>query len=477
MKKRRKTETSNSSEWYDATLIDVKPTRLSGFVFLLLCLMLILPTIAYGAVDSWALAILSTGAALIAVLWLADAFINKEFRFSTNLLQLPLIGIILIGLIQLLPLRNLGISNELLPIPADNSLSIDPYTIHLAIANYAIYLVFFAAALTFINNQARLRKMVFVIILFSSTMAFFGIIQSLSGADSIYGVRPASYGKPFASFVNRHHFGAFMEMTIGLSLSLLYGNSTKPDKKFLLIIAVVLMGIALMLTGSRGAILSLFAVVGFVTLLNLVAKPRDHHEFDETPQKSALARKVILIASSLMLILVLIGAVLFIGGDSSLTRGFNLSTNVGLDNKADIGTGRRHIWGVALQVFRDNPVIGTGLDSFGIAYTKYDTENGAWRVEQAHNDYLQTLADAGILGFACVAAFIFFLFKQGLGTLHQVSDRFRRGVVLGSLGGCFGILIHSFFDFPLRTPSNALFFLMLAALATGFINYPKLYKK
>src|SRR5829696_6572191 len=117
MKKHSRTATSKSSEWFDATLIDVKPTRLSGLIFGLLCAILILSTIAYGAVDTWALAILSIGAGLIAILWLTDSFLSKEFRFTTNPLQLPIIGVILIGLIQLLPLRNLGISNDLLPIP------------------------------------------------------------------------------------------------------------------------------------------------------------------------------------------------------------------------------------------------------------------------------------------------------------------------------------------------------------------------
>jgi hypothetical protein len=39
-------------------------------------------------------------------------------------------------------------------------------------------------------------------------------------------------------------------------------------------------------------------------------------------------------------------------------------------------------------------------------------------------------------------------------------------VALASLSGCFAVLVHSFFDFTLHTTSNALLFLVLAALAT-----------
>jgi hypothetical protein len=39
-------------------------------------------------------------------------------------------------------------------------------------------------------------------------------------------------------------------------------------------------------------------------------------------------------------------------------------------------------------------------------------------------------------------------------------------VATGALAGCFAVLVHSFFDFTLHTTSNALLFLILAALAT-----------
>ncbi|MBA3692276.1 MAG: hypothetical protein H0W77_02380, partial [Acidobacteria bacterium] len=57
------------------------------------------------------------------------------------------------------------------------------------------------------------------------------------------------------------------------------------------------------------------------------------------------------------------------------------------------------------------------------------------------------------------------------------SDRFRRSTAVGALAGCFGILIHSFFDFPLRTPSNAFFFLTLTILATASITPLKVSRK
>lgn len=437
--------------------------RTSGIIFFLLCAALIFAPVAFGAVDYWAAGILALIAFLIAVLWLFDAWKTGEFCFNTSRLQLPLIGLILIGLIQMLPLRSADVAAGLLSIPASSALSLDPYTTRFAVIQLGVYLIFFAAALTFIDSQQRLRKMVLLIIIFGALMAFFGILQRLANPEGIYGVRLTPYAVPFGSFVNQHHFAAFMEMTIGVTLGLLYNKSTKRDKRLLLVIAVVIMGIALVFTSSRGGILSLFGVIGFVTLANLLQKKTDE---DDAP-KSSFQNKLALVGGGLALIVVLFGSILLLGGGDSLTRG------IGFINQNDISNGRSHFWSVALQIIRDNPILGAGLDSFGVAFTRYDTWNGLLRVEQAHNDYLQIFADGGILGFACAAAFIYFLFRQGLEKINGTTDRFRRGVAVGALAGCFGILLHSFFDFPLRTPSNAFYFLTLATLATVIIHHSK----
>ena len=120
-----------------------------------------------------------------------------------------------------------------------------------------------------------------------------------------------------------------------------------------------------------------------------------------------------------------------------------------------------------MKIFLKNPILGAGFDAFGgVAFTKFDTWNGFFRVEQAHNDYLQILADGGVVAFACAAAFILLLFNRGIGVIRRSTSPGRRSIAIGALAGCFGILVHSFFDFPLRTLSNSYFFLLLAALAT-----------
>lgn len=466
-------QTSKAGDWYNATLIgDDKPSRLSAVVYFALLALAVFAVLAYGAVDVGTLGLTALFAGLIGILWLLDSWLKGEFLFSDSLLQVPLLGLIIIGLIQLLPVRSADVSKDLLDAPISQTLSFAPSLTRFALIQLIVYLIFFAAALTFIGNQKRLRKTVFATIIFGGLAAFLGILQRLAGVDGIYGIRRTADAVTFASYVNQHHFAALMEMTIGLTLSVLFTRKLGKEKRILLAAAAVVMGMAILFTGSRGGLISLVAVVAFVGAANFLGNRRSREKnTEETKNKSRFPRKLTYIVGGLALILGLLGAVILLGGDESLVRGFNLTAD-----QTDATNGRKYFWQTAFKIIFDHPIIGTGLDSFGVVFTRYDSWNGNLRVEQAHNDYIQILADAGILGFACVASFIILLFKQSLQIITKASDNFRRSVAAGALAGCVGILIHSLFDFPLRTPANGYFFLLLAVLATASISYPKLYR-
>lgn len=431
-------------------------TLASNIIFFLLCLIPVYTAVAFGAVETASLGLLSITTGLIAMLWLYDAWKRGEFTFSTNSLQFAVLGLILIGLIQLLPLRSpSGVSPELLSATPTSSLSLAPYETRFAVILLIVNFVFFAAFLTFVSSWKRAKKVVFFLIIFGSLMAFYGILQELASPTAIYGYRDIGQTSPFGSFFNGHHFAAFMEMTIALPIALLFGKATQKDKRYLLIIAALLMGIAIVFTSSRGGFLSLLAIVGFVIAVNILGKSKDRQK------EESFYKKFSLIGGGLALLIVLLGLVLLLGGDTALVRTLSMQTGT-----EDITNGRLHFWSIAWQNFLNYPILGTGLDSYGFIYPQYDTWSGIFRVERAHNDYLQVLSDAGILGFACVVSFIYFLFRQGLREIATAENSFRQSVAVGALAGCFGILIHSFFDFPLRTPSNSFYFLMLAALAT-----------
>lgn len=434
-------------------------------MMILIAVIPIVAVLSYGAVEPWAFALLTVLTAIMMLVWISDALLQKEIRYHTTALQWPIVGLIAICVVQLLPLRSPEIASGLLSETAVSSLSLNPYATRFGLVQLILFAVFFLAAFVYINHADRLRRMVGVTIIFAAAMAFFGILQRLASPEGIYGWRPTPQAIPFASFVNQHHFAAFMEMSIGITLALLVGKSTDKEKRLLLVIAVVLMGIAVLLTGSRGGVLSLVGVVGFVLIVTYMRGGGSHEDFTESGNRAGFRKKLGFVGIGIGFLALLAGGALLLGGDASVSR------SLGLTAQGDISSGRLHFWSVAIKIFLDYPILGAGFDAFGTAYTKYDTMNGLFRVEQAHNEYLQTLADTGILGLAAVISFVVLLFKKGFQRITGEHSHYRRGVAIGALGGCFGILIHSFFDFPLRTSSNAYFFLLLTVFATAAIRF------
>ncbi|MGI8493839.1 MAG: hypothetical protein ACR2L1_00820, partial [Pyrinomonadaceae bacterium] len=89
MIKNRKNRDSEYADSFDggAAVVNEKSWRQS-VIFFILCGILVVSTVAYGAVDPWATGLLSIFTGLIVLLWLADSFSNHSFNFSSNLIQL-----------------------------------------------------------------------------------------------------------------------------------------------------------------------------------------------------------------------------------------------------------------------------------------------------------------------------------------------------------------------------------------------------
>lgn len=434
----------------------IRHTLASRFAFLMVCLAITLSALAYGTVHYWALAIFFLGGMTILILWLIDSWNLGTFRISRNVLQLPLLGMFLLGLFQLLPLRrpeDIGIHS----ISLVSSLSFDPYSTRLLLVQVAALGIYFAAVLVFTDTPKRLRLLVRTIGVFGFFLAIFGLTQSFTSPDKIYWMRELPQSQAFGPFINRHHFAGYMELALALPLGLVFTGAIEKEKRFIYVFAAGLMAVALIMTNSRGGIISLVAELFFLVATMGLRRHRHKKRHEARPPriKSAAMKAGLALA----LIVALFGGVVLLGGEDALTR------VIGSVNTDDPTTGRAHFWSVTVDIIKTHPWIGTGLGAFGVVYTGYDSRSGMYRLEQAHNDYLQVLSDGGIIGAVIGLFFVVNLFRMGF-TRRDSRDEFRRGVATGAMAGCFAVLVHSFFDFTLHTPANALLFLVLAALAT-----------
>lgn len=400
---------------------------------------MVFTTIAYGAVHQVVLALTYVLLAVVVMLWALDCFRGGALRFSTSYLQIPLYGAAIFGLIQIIPFGTVSAGGvDGLP----RTISYEPFATQVNALHFFGLAAFLSVMLVLINSASRLRKVAGFIVIFGSIFAFFAIIQSVLSPTSIYGIYDRPYAQPFGSFVSRNNFAGWMEMAVAVPLGMLFAGSVRADKKLLYITATVLMGISIVVSGSRGGLVALLAQVGFVLILTFARQK---------------GRAWIGVLLAIAMVGVIIAGTAFVGGDSSLTR---ITDDTAVTSEA---SSRPRIWANTIKMIGENMPFGVGLGAYGAAYTKFDPSSGLERVDQAHNDFLQVLSDAGIVGGALGLLFLYLIFSKGLRASKGEND-YRRGLAVGVFAGIFGVLIHSLFDFVLHTTALSLLFLVLLAV-------------
>ncbi|MBX3283573.1 MAG: O-antigen ligase family protein [Acidobacteria bacterium] len=417
---------------------------LNSSIFVSLCVIVALATLAYGTVHQPTLALFYIVMTTVAMIWLIAGWVKGELTFSRHVFQIPLIAAAVYAFVQTIPFGHIAEIAGVAGIP--RTLSLSPFDTTMSALHMLVLALFLGVMLAMIDRARRIEKVVNFILIFGFAYAFYAILQSFLSPTRIYGVLERL--SPFGSFVNRHNFAAFIEMTIAVPLGMLMSGAVRRDRKLIYITAVVWMGIALLMSGSRGGLVAMLAGVGLIFVL--------------TTRAHGKKKKLVLVGVTVATIAVIVVGAIMIGGETSLSR-FAETAEAG-----DVTTDRLQIWTVTLKVIVAHLPFGAGIGAFGQAYTPFDTFNGLSRVEQAHNDYLQVLADAGLIGAVIAGGFLYSVFVA-IKRNTRVENGFRRGVAVGAAAGIFAVLVHSLFDFVLHTTAVTLMFLVLLSLlaATG----------
>ncbi len=377
------------------------------------------------------------------ILW--GILVMKEGRLNItgNPLVWPMLALLLVAIVQFLPLATGG----------RPTISYNAYVTSQAAIKIFASLCFFLLFATFINTEERRNIAVKVIIVICLFIALVGISQVFGKALWRRGT--------FGPFVNRNHFAGFLEMGVGLVGGMIIGRSVRREVMAIYISCALAMCAGIVLSASRGGVLALAAEVVF---LAIVAIP----SFFSTRSEKRPGRIGIIFRSAGAMVLglaAIIGSMFLVSSEGLVQNIQQTQGEIENELPASERYSRRDIWGATSQMIKDHPWVGVGLGAYQFVYTRYDRSSGAQRVEQSHNDYLQIVADAGLIGGVIALVFLVLLFARGF-SAAQTRDRRRRSIILGALTGCFAIVIHSFVEFNLQITSNAQLFLALAALAT-----------
>jgi len=132
------------------------------------------------------------------------------------------------------------------------------------------------------------------------------------------------------------------------------------------------------------------------------------------------------------------------------------------------------VWNSSLRVVKEDP-LGAGVGNFKVIYPKHRTvderRNTGWDkvIYKAHNDYVQTFVEVGILGFAAFLWMILVVLKMARRMTRRCDDSFLLAASLGLLGGIAGTLVQSLFSSNLQMPGSAhSFFVVLGLFAATY---------
>ena len=98
---------------------------------------------------------------------------------------------------------------------------------------------------------------------------------------------------------------------------------------------------------------------------------------------------------------------------------------------------------------------------------RYETIYDGLIVDHVHNDYIEALAETGLLGGLCGLAFLWLLYRGARKSFFAEQGHFSRALHAGAIAAVSGLLLHSWVDFNLHIPANTLLFLLQARIATS----------
>src|SRR5208337_4028963 len=345
------------------------------FFRMTVCALLTFSVLAYGCVEEWSQAVLEICLACLLVLWAIWQYRRRSEQVVLSPLFLPLAALALLVLAQM-------------AFHTTVSLYHTRVELQLLIAYLTLLLLLTQA----FYRSHHLRGLVWFLMCLGFFVSIFGILQHFTFNDKLYWFRVMHHGgNPFGPYVNRNHFAGFAELVIPFALVPLFLGKVRRERLFLVAFFAIVPIVALLLSASRGGIVSFAMQMVILFLLLLVRRVRSKH----------------MIVGGVV-VLTAVMTVSWIGVNQVLARFAGVQALEATAGKRQ--SMRRDTW----RLFLDNPVLGTGLGTFEMVFPPYDSLYDGKIANHAHNDYLQVLAETGILGGLCCLWFLGVVLQDAL---------------------------------------------------------------
>ena len=453
--------------------------------FILIFLIIFTP-IALGSMELWAFSIVELTILLIIILWAVESVIvrpvaseeslNSPFRIRHSAFIMVLLSLFLLlilfqmislpsGLVKVLSpktfeLRNfLSVSDPQSAVGNPHfSISFFPFLTQIEFFKWLTLIALFIFLLSWrpLAQGDRTKKQLLLVVMGVGVLeSLYGIFEFFSGHRHIlYLEAEPLVSAVTGTFINRNYFAGHLLMVIPVSIGLLFSGEVGQDSRYgswrerlssldgktlLVGFGVIVMILGLLFSTSRMGILSL--LLSFSLISFLFRNPEKEKRFSKT--------------AVLIFGLALLWAA-WIGLDAVISRFFSVSESF---------EDRWKIWVNTFQIFKNFPLLGSGLGTFIQVFPMYRSFHILGLVTHSENDFLQLLSEVGLLGTGLIAALFFFLlFKASSGIRSLSRGEPARYIALGALVGILALMFHSLVERNIQVPANAFLYTVLWAM-------------
>lgn len=436
--------------------MSAEPSRLDRTLVALTLFILVALPLPVGSNRSWAIGLFTLLIGATTVLWAMGQWrgVFKESRALKP--ALPMVAMLL--------LTQLWVAVQWL-----GGLTMDSGATAQALIIGVGYTLLFLLVINLFHTRKRLTLLLGTLVVSGTLQAFYASFITLSGFEGLLG---KASSVTTGTFINRNNFAGYLALTLSAGIGLLLAlRETRSfswaqmiellmGPKARLRLALVILVIALVMTHSRGGNVAFFSAMLAMSLIFIVRNKENR-------------RRNIFILLSLIVIDTLVVSQYF--GLERLkdrlvnTRFVDSVEVVEVDHMpVEIVQKANQIRGQvildAIPLAMENPIVGQGAGAFEATYPQYADETVRLHFDHAHNDFLQFFIEYGAIGSALLAVFVGWSFYYAMAALWQTRSLFRNGLGLGISMGIASLMIHSFSDFNLQIPANAITFIILCAV-------------
>jgi O-antigen ligase len=407
--------------------------------------------VAWNANRPWSMALFSALAFLALAATLIENFFRKPFRLRACWMSIPFSLFLLLGCIQYFnPRQSLDALSGFFPH------SVEPYAtgLYLLVACGCCALIF--CMVNGFRSRKQIARLVQFMLVIGILEALYGLVQFLGGVHSIWGT-PVRDNFAHGTIPNHNHYALLLNIAIAIGVGLFYQRAVEMlrDQKFTLrsliampeaprliwlLIWLAILGLGVFASASRAGVVAMLGCLVFMILAIGSVEDRKY--------ATALAFCVVI---------AIIGLGLYAGVDAVTERFSDLSQPGNLEGS------RTSLWSDAWRMVWNTPWFGKGLGSFQWTFRAYETANPDIPAIYAHNDYLQVVAETGLVGLGLALWAFAACWRTARKNLHA-GDPLVRGIGLAAIGALCAAAIQEFTDYALYIPGTAAWFSLLIGL-------------